>query len=470
MRCTVIYLLAPVVFLGVVPSALAQSASAAPTKAQHALVQSVRVESDQNGPVLEINSTQPLTPTLTKIENPSRLVIDLPNSMLAWSKRKIAFGNADIFGIRVNQFQNSPPITRIVVDLLQPVTYTWNAEGDRLMIHLHHSDAATAKPPMVPSISPQPQPAAVPVSTGGSGAVVLAGSRISAGSSITAGSDAAVLRLARGGEVRVCPGTTVSINPSRNGQNLMLGMSTGALEADYMLSASADSILTPDFRILLAGPGEFHYAISADPRGNTCIRSLPGNSASLIVSELLGDGTYQVKPDQQLLFHSGRVAAPDSKIPAGCGCPEPSPVSVATNGAITPETNLPQSTNLAQPEDHQAETALHQQESSGSGAPHSTVPGAAISVVSPETAPLPPSNPNDVHVQVEAPFVFRASDVPAKPAPAQQAPPAPEIASVPTSFSLRPAPFEPAALPPSRTRQHHGFFGKVKGFFSAVFS
>src|SRR5690242_10130900 len=83
-----------------------------------------------------------------------------------------------------------------------------------------------ATPPKVAGISAAPQPAVVPISPGSSGAVVLAGNRISAGSSITAGADAALLHLARGGEVRVCPGTTVSVTPSQNGHDLMLGMST----------------------------------------------------------------------------------------------------------------------------------------------------------------------------------------------------------------------------------------------------
>lgn len=397
-----------------VPMAAAQSSPRLVASSQSpAIVHSVQALAEPSGPVVEVISSRPLVPTISKLENPQRLVIDLPNARLGGNQKRLDFRGSEINGVRLNQFQQDPPVARIVVDLSKPVAYTWDAAGNRLMVRIH---------PMEESVKPVPIPAisrAVLPSSGVPGAVVLAGSRVATGSAVTAGADTAVLRLGRGGEVLVCPRTTVSVTTSRNGSTLMLGMSTGALEAHYSLDAAADSILTPDFRILLAGPGEFHFGVSADSRGNTCIQSLPGNTAAVIVSELLGDGTYQVKAAQQVMFHAGKLSAADPSVPVNCGCPTSAPPLLRAS-AVAPDPR--------------------------------PVPG-------PETAALPASRPNDIHVQVDAPIVFQAND-PA-PAPAQEA----------RLLLLRDMPvqasFEGVALRPKPV--HHGFFGKLKGFFSAVF-
>jgi len=419
------------------------------------LVRSVRV---LPGPAVEILSSRPLVPVISNLDNPPRLVIDLPNAdlpiaLLSGSNSRIDSTSQEIRRVRINQYQNAPPVARVVIDLLKPIGHTWDAAGNRLMVRLRSADEVMAKPPSVPAFTEGIQPVAVPLGPGSSGTLILAGKHAAAGSSVTAGSETSVLRLERGGEVLVCPGTTVSVTSSQSGHALMLGMNTGAIEAHYNLDASADSILTPDFRILLSGPGEFHYAVSADSHGNTCVRALPGNTASVIVSELLGDGNYQVKPTEQVVFHSGRLNLIDTALPAGCGCPPPEiPVMRASAAPVT-NANLTSPMRLAQPgEESKPVTA-------GS--------------LPPETAALPASKPNDVHVQVDAPFVFRAEDLPPnKPAVATPVP-VPKVELVASRDLPRAASFELDALPPPQSRSkatHHGVFGKIKGFFAGIFS
>jgi hypothetical protein len=394
-----------------------------------ALVRSVRMVPDPDGPAVEIVTTRPLSPDITLVENPVRLVVDLNKTILPVSKA-IPFHNDAVTGVRVNQFQKSPPITRIVVDLTRPIGYSWDAAGNRLMIRLR------ANPIQTPATASPSAGATtlVPAHTS-SGSVVTSQGGTSGGSAISAGIDVALLRLPRGGEVRVCPGTTVSVTYSQSGRDLMLGMSTGALETDYSLGAAADSILTPDFRILMAGPGDFHYAISADSRGNTCVRALPGNTASVIVSELMGDKTYQVKPAEQAFFPLGRLTNVGRAIPPDCGCPSATVQVLRT--AETP-----------------------------TGPPGSSQPAAPqVAVADPGITDLPPPQKNAVHVAVDAPFVFRANEPSAAP-PA----PAKEIAGLAMTYALPPEPLEVTVLPPPPpTPKSQGFFGKVKGFFSGIF-
>jgi hypothetical protein len=281
------------------------------------------------------------------------------------------------------------------------------------------------------------------------GSVLFAGggTKIESGSSVTAGDAAAALKLTRGGEVRICPRTTLSVTASSNGRNLMFGMNTGAVEAHYVLGSNADAVMTPDFRILLAGPGIFHFAISSDPQGNACVRSLPQNTASLIVTELNGEGTYQVKPNVQVLFKNGRVSDPSPFVPPDCGCPEPPPpVEVATN----------------EPREVKVD-------------PNVVIPGP------PPTIPVPASTrtmpmPEVPHMEMEAPFIFDAENQPPEmelvvarlrltsgPVFADQIglPPAPTKVASPPAVAV-----EAKAATPS---QRKGFFGKLKSFFGGIF-
>jgi hypothetical protein len=435
------------------------------------LVTSVRIVHERGVPAVEILSRGgPVIPQIQTLDAPPRLVIDLPNSRLGLTQKRIAIQKENILAIRVDQYQQKPPVTRIVLDLLAPYGYSWDGAGHRLMVRLKPAGDADAnagkksspfQPPTLPGLSLEGPPAVVPV-TSGAGAMAVAGSRIASGSSVTAGSDTAVLRLAGGGEVRVCPGTTVSVTPSPTKRDLMFGLSTGAIEAHYTLKASADTVLTPDFRILFAGPGEFHYAISADAHGNTCVRALKGNTSSAIVSELMGDRIYQVRPAEQAVFHSGQIDKVDSEVPLECGCPAPSPLmrAQAQYAPNVPDSELPEKVRVG-----------------GNATPPAAASAASLSANAadarlsngPETAPLPASQPNDIHTEVDAPLVFTAKNraAAALPAPVQAARDLPVQESTARQVHLDAVIQSPQ--PEKKKTEHRGFFQRVGGFFAAIF-
>jgi hypothetical protein len=385
------------------------------------------------------------------------LVIDLPGSTLAATRKRIPFRNEQIKDVRMSQYQASPAVTRIVLDLTGPVRYTWDGMGNRLNIRIHADEAATAKPATVPAATPGTEPVAVPYAQGSSGTLVEAGSRVGSGSSITAKEETAVLRLTRGGEVRVCPGTTLSVATSPNGQDLMLGMNTGAIETHYHLDESSDSILTPDFRIVLPGPGEFNLAIKSDPRGNTCVSSLAGSNSSVVVAELLGNGTYEVKPEQQVLFRQGRMQSVEAPV-TPCGCPpqqEPIMRAAADPASVVPQDQTPDTLTLANSNEQPASAA-------GNGA---NDPGTKPAIVPVADSTASGQTNREAEAQVTAPLVFNAKEFQRIRA---ETPPELSAKVMAMPLASRPAGPLPSVVvlpPPAPKPRHRGFFARLFHIF-----
>jgi len=280
----------------------------------------------------------------------------------------------------------------------------------------------------------------------GAVAFSTASTRLMSGSSVTAGSSNTSVRLLRGGELRVCQGSSVSLTSSADGSQLMVGMSSGTIEAHYPLANSRDSVMTPDFQISLNGPGGFHLALSTDESGNTCVQSLHGNKGSVTVSELMGDGSYTMKPGEQVIFRAGHASDPGPVV-ANCGCP----VEIPVQRAAMDDRPKPAAAPAA--------------------APAPAVAALIASAPKSMTAPPPAVPPGGVHVQVEAPFVFRASE----PRPPRDAPLDLEeirISTLPVVGSVygQPPPQEVAQTATQETerpkkKKRHG----VWGFLSSIF-
>jgi len=426
---------------------------------------------------LTVVCTKPVAPAFTQLKDPDRLVIDLPDTLVGNHPQSVPLTGHDVRAMRINQFQKDPPIARIVLDLIGERDYSYEPNGVSFVVHLRGAQGAAAKPSQ-PGVAidgsigfglPQAPAKAALVTGNVLPGNAVGGNKVSPGSAITAGGDTAILKLERGGEIRICPGTTASVTPSANGRSIMTGMSEGAVELHYPLAASADTVLTPDFRILLSGPGEFHYAISADPKGNTCVRALQGNTASAVVSELMGDGTYQVKPGEQVVFRAGRLKSTDANVPMECGCPPPrQPQLVASGGTFGGDAE--HTRTLALPQDGSAQPPAN-------------------------SAPPRPSAAAQPQVVVDAPIVFRGADLPpeisrqvAQLGAGRDPQSAPEVAAAPPrrvkkakvkkekepllpEAAAVPEPPKPAAVPkpPPPAAPPPTFLGKVKNFFRSIF-
>ncbi len=335
---------------------------------------------------------------------------------------------------------------------------------------------------IVPSAAQAPLAEVVSADASVNGSVVLAGSRtrLTSGSSVTAGQNPALLRLVRGGEIRVCPRSKVSLTNSQTGRDLVIGMGTGAIEAQYSLRGAADTVLTPDFRILLAGPANFHVAIGADARGNTCVRSLDGDTGSILITEMMGDGVYQVLPGEQVYLRNGAVANASRSVPPDCGCPQ----AVAVMTAQAPEPVAPAQPQAQNPPVQQPVAARQTQAAPGqkvqlpANSPEAILAQHGTPVATQHSETAVPSPDGEIHVQIDAPFVYRAIEA--------AAPPPPIVArltlgALPDALNqvgetvlppgARAQNTRSSALDKSTTSrpQRKGFFGHVKSFFAAMF-
>ena len=93
------------------------------------------------------------------LANPPRLVIDLPGVKNSVRRRVLPVAGGLVTRVRVSQFRSAPdPVTRIVLDLAQPVSYTVRPDGERLAILVGAS--ATPMAATTPPVA-APQPVAV---------------------------------------------------------------------------------------------------------------------------------------------------------------------------------------------------------------------------------------------------------------------------------------------------------------------
>ena len=162
------------------------------------------------------------------------------------------------------------------------------------------------------------------------GALQVANGRamIATNGAITSGANTTDVTLPRRGVLRVCASTTVKLAtdasiPKDEIPGLMMVIDHGAIEASFATGRNSDVLLTPDFRILIGGPGAADVKVRLGQHGDTCVDNAGVNAPYVLVTSVFDGGIYRVQSGQRVMFQHGSVSSVVDQEKESCGCPAP---------------------------------------------------------------------------------------------------------------------------------------------------
>ena len=281
---------------------------------------------------------------------------------------------------------------------------------------------------------------------------------------IRAGDHAVDVKLARGGDLKVCGTTKVQLSRDTSvhaaDAGLMIALDRGALEASYKPGKYSDVLLTPDLRILISGPGFADLKIRVNEKGDTCVDNHGAEAPYVTVSSQFAGGLYRVQANQRVMFEGGSLTKVVDNEREPCGCPAATPPQVLV--ANVPTQGKRSKAVIA------AEKAnpfpLAQSEGLTKPAPLPTQPVVPV---------------GQVHAEVQAPIGYDAGATP-NPKVKDAAGKAPVGTGGDVAVTTQPAPLQTAsqtsnaeieAVPATQMqlKQHRGFFHAIGHFFKRMF-
>ncbi len=105
------------------PVAKAAAPKAASASGSNNRLQKVNVVPGSSDIQIEISSTEPVTPNVSKLSSPARILVELPETVVATSQNKIPVGSGGVKGVRIGMDGKNPPTTSVVVDLEKALNY-----------------------------------------------------------------------------------------------------------------------------------------------------------------------------------------------------------------------------------------------------------------------------------------------------------------------------------------------------------
>ncbi len=151
---------------------------------------------------------------------------------------------------------------------------------------------------------------------------------IAASGTVTSGTATTEVLLPHRGTLRVCASTTVKLAvdssvPSGDIPGLMMALDHGAIETSFATGRNADILLTPDFRILIGGPGAADVKVRLGDHGDTCVDNPGLNAPYVLVTSVFDGSDYRVQAGQRVMFQHGSLHEVVDQEKEPCGCPAP---------------------------------------------------------------------------------------------------------------------------------------------------
>jgi len=155
MRKQLLVILLPLLILAVSAPADTQNT----TTATHATLQRVDVMRGNDGISVEISGRGPITPKVSTLNSPARVLVTLANTVAATSRNHLSVGSDGVKDVRIGMDGQTPPTTSVVIDLLSACTYELAPSSDgKVIVRLHEvsASAQTPKPAVVVPVASKP--------------------------------------------------------------------------------------------------------------------------------------------------------------------------------------------------------------------------------------------------------------------------------------------------------------------------
>ncbi len=145
MRKQFLTVLLPVLVV-VLITASAQTQSAGTDAPMHAALQKVNVVRTGDGFSVEISARGAVKPRLSTLDSPARIVVELPNTVVATSRGHISVDGDGVKDVRIGMAGESTPTTRIVVDLTKACRHELVPGSDNTLVLKLYTKASAAQP------------------------------------------------------------------------------------------------------------------------------------------------------------------------------------------------------------------------------------------------------------------------------------------------------------------------------------